>query len=223
MTGSAREEILGKLRQAPRREPEARPLMPPLSERSLDREGMIKKFSDALFFQTATVRRVKDNGEALDTLTEIAREEALHCVMASTDDVVTALDLPGWAREQGITLRTPLDFADRDAFKESVFTEAGAGITGVDFAVAETGTLGLIHDRNQARLISLAPIFHIAIVPVDRFVPVYEDAIEKVFADPARMPGQFTFITGPSMTADIQATPFRGMHGPRRLTVIIVG
>ena len=31
-----------------------------------------------------------------------------------------------------------------------------------------------------------------------------------------------TFITGSSMTADIQASPFRGMHGPGRLVVFLV-
>jgi L-lactate dehydrogenase complex protein LldG len=58
---------------------------------------------------------------------------------------------------------------------------------------------------------------------VDRFVPIYENAIEKVFENKDAVPSQFTFITGPSMTADIQATPFKGMHGPRRLIVILIG
>ena len=223
MVRNAREEILGKLRAAPKREVPLRPEMSPLNEVALDREQMITRFTEALFLQTCVVHRVGDNQEALDKLAEIAKEEKLGKVMASTDDVIAPLDLPSWGKENGIQILTAGDFKDRNSFKDAVFDEVDAGITGADFAVAESGTLGLIHDRDQARLISVAPILHIAIVPTERFVPIYENAIEKVFEDKNAVPGQFTFITGPSMTADIQATPFRGMHGPRRLIVILTG
>ncbi len=101
--------------------------------------------------------------------------------MASTDDVISRLDLPAWGKNKGIQVMTPRDFPDRYSYRDAVFDEAQAGITGADFAVAESGTLGLIHNKDQARLVSLAPILHIAIVPVDRIFPVYEQAIEKVF------------------------------------------
>ena len=220
---SARDEILKRLKSARRGKPPARRELPPLNELSLDREGMIKKFSDQLWLQTGVVHRVADTRAALEKLSEVAREEKLEKVMVATDSVIAPLDLPAWGAAQGITIFRVRDFMNRDAFKHAVFNEVQAGITGADFAVAETGTLGLIHDKDQARLISLAPILHIVIVPADRFVAVYEQAIEEVFADTARLPSQFCFITGPSMTADIQATPFKGMHGPRRLIVIIIG
>jgi len=79
--------------------------------------------------------------------------------------------------------------------------------------------------RDQARLVSLAPILHIAIVPVDRIYPVYEEVVEKIFGNDvgAPLPSQFVFITGPSMTGDIQGQLFKGMHGPRKIIVILVG
>jgi L-lactate dehydrogenase complex protein LldG len=117
---------------------------------------------------------------------------------------------------------SPKDFKGRDDFKDAVFDSVEAGITGVDFAVAESGTLGLIHDEDQARLISLSPILHIAIVPVERIFPVYESVVERVFKK-EKFPSQFIFITGPSMTGDIQGHLFKGMHGPRRVIVILVG
>jgi L-lactate dehydrogenase complex protein LldG len=58
---------------------------------------------------------------------------------------------------------------------------------------------------------------------VDRIVPVYEKVIEKVFARKGEYPSQFVFITGPSMTGDIQGVLFKGMHGPRKVIVILVG
>ena len=104
-----------------------------------------------------------------------------------------------------------------------IFDEAEAGITGVDFAVAESGTLGLIQNKDQLRLISLGPIHHVAIVPLDRLVPVYENVTEFLYRKRENAPSHFTFITGPCMTADIQATPFKGMHGPRMLEIILIG
>jgi L-lactate dehydrogenase complex protein LldG len=187
---------------------------------------VVKKFADTLVEETGVVHRVKDGAEALEKLTQIAGEEGLKCVMASTDDVLTPLDLPAWGKKNGVQVMTPRDFADRDAFRDAVFDRAQAGITGADFAVAESGSIGLIHNRDQARLVSLAPILHIAILPVERIYPVYEPIIEKVFgnnAGEAALPSQFVFITGPSMTGDIQGVLFKGMHGPRKLIVILIG
>jgi len=97
-----------------------------------------------------------------------------------------------------------------------------AVVSGVDFAVAESGTLCLVHDERQPRLISIAPIWHIAVVPAERIRPVYELVMQDLFAQRGRIPHHVTLISGPSMTADIQATLFTGMHGPKNVTVILV-
>jgi len=223
MEPSAREEILQKLKAAPRQSIDPRPEMPPLSELSLTKEELIKRFTERLVEETGIVHRVKDYGEALEKLSEIAKAEGLKKVMAATDEVLAPLDLLSWGKRNNLRVMTPRDFPNRESFRDAVFDEAEAGITGADFAVAESGTLGLIHNQDQARLVSLAPILHIAIVPVERLVPVYEPAIEQVFGKKEKIPSQFVFITGPSMTGDIQGVLFKGMHGPRRLIVILVG
>ena len=145
----------------------------------MTREELIGEFTRILVEETGVVHRVKDDREALEKLGEIAAEEGLKKVMASTDDVISRLDLPAWGKKNGIQVMTPRDFPDRDPYRDAVFDEAQAGITGADFAVAESGTLGLIHNKDQARLVSLAPILHIAIVPVDRIFPVYEQVDRK--------------------------------------------
>jgi L-lactate dehydrogenase complex protein LldG len=143
--------------------------------------------------------------------------------MATTDDFISSLNLAAWGKENEVQVMTPQDFDSRDSFKDAVFREVDAGITGADFAIAESGTLGLIHNKGQARLTSLAPILHVAIVPVERMVGVYEQVIEKIFRGKKNLPSQFCFITGPSMTGDIRGVPFKGMHGPRKVIVILVG
>jgi L-lactate dehydrogenase complex protein LldG len=223
MGSNARDEILARLKRAPQKEVAPRPSLPPYKTLSMTREELILEFTRILVEETGVVHRVKDDQASLEKLTKIAGEEGLKKVMASTDDVISRLDLPSWGRKNNIQVITPRDFPDRYPYRDAVFDEAQAGITGADFAIAESGTLGLIHNKDQARLVSLAPILHIAIVPVDRIFPVYEQAIEKVFGKKGQYPSQFVFITGPSMTGDIQGVLFKGMHGPRKVIVILVG
>ncbi len=220
---NARQEILQKLKQAPAEPIVPRSVLPPLVELSMTKEELVKRFTERLVEETGVVYRVKNYEEALAKLSEIAQAENLKKVMTSTDEIIRQLNLSSWAANKGIKVMTPLDYADRNSFKDAVFLEADAGITGADFAVAESGTLGIIHRKDQARLISLAPILHIAIVPIERLVPTYENVISQVFADKNSLPSQFVFITGPSMTGDIQGVLFKGMHGPRKLMVILVG
>ena len=223
MLPNARDEILGKLKRAPKVEAPSRPSLPPYQTLAMDRKQLIAEFTRVLVEETGVVHRSKDYPAALDKLTEVAREEGLKKVMATTDDVVSKLDLSAWGKKNNIQVMTPRDFPDRYPYRDAVFDQSDAGITGADFAVAESGTLGLIHNKDQARLVSLAPILHIAIVPVDRIFPVYEQVIERVFGKKEQLPSQFVFITGPSMTGDIQGVLFKGMHGPRKVIVILVG
>jgi L-lactate dehydrogenase complex protein LldG len=196
--------------------------MPPLKELAWSREEMIEKFVEQLTLLGCAVHRVRDSGEALVKLAEIAKAEGVTQIMTSEDDVVAPLGLSEWGRNHNIEVLTPRDCKGREDFKKAAFEQAQAGVTGVDFAVAESGTLCLIHDESQPRLVSLAPIRHIAVVPIDRIRPVYEAVTDRLFGPGEQGPSQLTFITGPSMTGDIQASLFTGMHGPKTVTVILV-
>ena len=223
MESSVRDEILAKLKAAPKAAIPPWPTLFSYATLSMGREQLIKEFSQRLTEETVVVHRVKDFQEAREKLAVVAVEEGLKKVMATTDDVVSKLDLPSWGKKNDIQVMTPKDFADRYAYRDAVFDQAQAGITGADFGIAESATIGIIHNKDQARLVSLAPILHIAILPVDRIVPVYEQVMEKVFGRKGQYPSQFVFITGPSMTGDIQGVLFKGMHGPRKVIVILIG
>ncbi|MBU4055086.1 MAG: LUD domain-containing protein [Proteobacteria bacterium] len=221
MTQTAREEILEKLKAAPRIKPILRPHVPPLNELSWGHEQLVSNFAQNLIAQTGVLHQAKDGAGVKAKLLDICAEEGLKTIMVSTDRVVAPLDLPTWGKENGIKVTTAKDFADREAYKDAVFTQAQAGVTGADYAVAESGTIGLIHDKDQPRLVSVAPILHIVLLPVDNLLPTYETVVERVFGDKRKLPSQFTFTTGPSMTGDIQGGQFKGMHGPRKLIVIL--
>jgi L-lactate dehydrogenase complex protein LldG len=104
---------------------------------------------------------------------------------------------------------------------------AEIGVTGVDFAIAETGTLVLVSGRGRPRSTSLLPATHVAVFGREKLVESLEQAgvmLEALHADPARsMSGAvITFITGPSRTADIELTLTRGVHGPKEVHAVFV-
>jgi L-lactate dehydrogenase complex protein LldG len=220
MSMQAREEILGRLRSVGNNTPAERPEKPVLSEIDFDKEKLLQRFTSELKAQTGVVYQAKDQEEAVRILSEIASAEGLKSVLATSGDIY-GVDIRAFCSQNNISLSTVQDFSDRKAFLESVFT-VDAGITSADFAVAETGTLGLVFHKDQPRLVSIAPPVHIAIVPVDKLCAVYEDAIEQVFKNTDKIPGQFCFITGPSCTSDIKGVHFKGMHGPMKVFVIFI-
>jgi len=223
MSSRVRDEILAKLKAGPKVPIPPRPPKPKLHEHSLTGEAVLEKFSKALLEETGMVYRVKNSEEVLQKLLEIAYEERLKKVMVSNDEVTAPLNLKDWGQKHDIVVMTPKDYSDRNSFRDAVFDQADAGITGADFAVAESGSVGLAFHKDQARLVSLAPILHIAIVPADRVLAYYEQGIKKIFGEKGKYPSQFAFITGPSMTGDIEGVLFKGMHGPRKVIVILVG
>jgi L-lactate dehydrogenase complex protein LldG len=118
------------------------------------------------------------------------------------------------------------DLAQRETHRTAA-AQAEIGVTGVDWALAETGTLVLVSGRGRPRSTSLLPATHVAVFGRDRLVESLEQVgimLEALHAEPARtMSGAvINFITGPSRTADIELTLTRGVHGPKEVHAIFV-
>lgn len=94
------------------------------------------------------------------------------------------------------------------------------GISTVQAAIAETGTLVLDSTRERHRLVSLVPPVHIAIVKASQIYRSLSEVLVLIRQDKEISPA-VTFITGPSRTADIELTLAIGVHGPQELYVIV--
>ena len=99
--------------------------------------------------------------------------------------------------------------------------DAEFGITSADYALADTGTLVLFSSQQEARMISLLPPAHIAIVPSGKILTGLDELLAQEPL-PAQRSSSMLLITGPSRTADIEQILVRGVHGPGEIHVIVV-
>jgi len=108
-----------------------------------------------------------------------------------------------------------------DEFKEEMFTAIDAGITQTLGAIADTGSLVLWPSAEEPRLLSLVPHIHVALLKADALYDTFWQVMtENRWAD--GMPTNALLVSGPSKTADIEQTLAYGVHGPKRLIVVVV-
>ncbi len=108
-----------------------------------------------------------------------------------------------------------------EEWKGELFASIDAAVTTTRGAIAETGSLILWPSSDEPRLMSLVPPVHIALVDTSRI----HDTFAQVLRDEdwaAGMPPNALLISGPSKTADIEQTLAYGVHGPKRLIVVLI-
>jgi len=121
MNGSSREAILGRLRNVSSRAVSPRPTMPPLTELTLSHEELVARFISEVPQTGGALIQVAHLDDVREKLTEIVKTEGIGTIVISLDDVIRPLDLPAWGKEQGVTVISREDVADREAFKRVVF------------------------------------------------------------------------------------------------------
>jgi L-lactate utilization protein LutC len=195
---SARDEILDRVRSAlvGVEAPAAAPPPPSLPRGDVD---LVARFAERVADYRAVVERC--SAAEVTARVRAALPDGARIVVPPGLE----LDVPGSIEDDGLSA------ADLDAL-DGVVTRATVGI-------AETGTIVLDHSPGQGRrAITLVPDLHVCLVDAAQVVADVPDAMALL--DPGRPQ---TWISGPSATSDIELDRVEGVHGPRRLHVIVVG
>ncbi|MEH1013188.1 LUD domain-containing protein [Micromonospora sp. CPCC 206060] len=202
---TARADILTRLRAA-------RTAAPVVVPRGYDRAPVVPDllgvFTDRLADYRAGVHRTGS-----DRLPGV-----LAGLLPDSDTLVVPPGLPShWLTGRAGPVRRdgtprPLAVTDLAAGQVSVLTGCAVG-------VALTGTLILDCGPDQGRrLLTLVPDHHVCVIRATQVEAGLPGALARL-ADPTR---PLTFISGPSATSDIELARVEGVHGPRRLDVVVV-
>ena len=238
---AVRAEFLERIRREVRRapglfpaSPAARPDRPGEAAQAVRRQmaerwpGALERFRQEFERVNGVFHRVAALAEVAGVIRDVAREQDAR-ELVTWAPAELGLDLRPSLEPHGLSIAAaPLDGHDeaRRRHREAA-ARARIGVTGADFALAETGTLILRSGAGRPRATSLLPDTHIAIFDRERLLETLEQVgvmLEALHADPARSltGGVISFITGPSRTADIELTLTRGVHGPKEVHAIFV-
>jgi L-lactate dehydrogenase complex protein LldG len=98
-------------------------------------------------------------------------------------------------------------------------SKARFGISQMEWALADTGSLAQNSTAIEQRLVSSLSTIHIALVPTGGILPDMPALLSRVHPKDC---AYLALITGPSRTADIERVLTIGVHGPERLVIIFV-
>ena len=209
---AAREEILARVRRALADVPAGeRPDDVAVPRAYEEREAVdaVDRFVERVTEYRASVRTVAPE--------EIADAVADVCGDAGLSQVVVPRDVPpAW-------LPAAVEAVTDDGLDAPTLDRIGAALTGCALAIAETGTVVLDGGPRQGRrALSLVVDLHVCVVEEGQIVDGVPSAL-RTLADGLRSTRRpLTFVSGPSATGDIEFKRIEGVHGPRRLELVLV-
>jgi L-lactate utilization protein LutC len=179
------------------------------------------------------VTRPRTHEDAAEAVAGICRTAAAKTVLRSAEDIFDRVPVDAALAAAGVQVsviaRPQQGTADalhpaRSRLRSAAFT-ADAGITGGDFAIAETGTLVVHPRRGLSRLISLAPPRHIAIIERGAVLPTLDElfVLEREAFLRGTLRSSMNLISGPSRTGDIEGKIITGIHGPLEAYLVLIG
>ena len=157
----------------------------------------------------------------------LAKEKRAGLIVRSNHEILNRLPLDATLRRAGarVTTIATSRSATRKELREEM-ARADIGITGVDYAIAETGTCVLVPRQGVSRTVSLLPPIHVAIVEPHQVYESLDDlfALRRLAYLQAQgdMGSYLSLISGPSRTADVEQTLVVGVHGPVEVHMVML-
>lgn len=175
---------------------------------------MFETFKAAAEAAKAEVLRFRTAGEAVAFLAGFLAENGVAEAPQST-----ALCAGGpWLTPEVRARLAALPGVGFDITREAA-AAAKFGISGMEWALADTGTLAQDATSAEQRLVSTLVKIHVAWVPASGLLPDLASLLRRIDPRKARY---VALVTGPSRTADIERVLTIGVHGPERLLVLVV-
>jgi L-lactate dehydrogenase complex protein LldG len=201
----------------------------------VQRQQLVARLQEELSAVGGKVVRVQSVAEATQYVTQLALDLEARLIVRWQSDVLDALEIDTSLAQAGIDvhLAAPPQVdaleSETDAKRQEVrerLARAEIGLSGVDYAIAETGTLALSALPGQMRGVSLLPPVHVAVASSEQIVATLADCLTLLQAKgpslPERLSSCVSFITGPSRTGDIELSLTIGVHGPGELHLVIL-
>jgi len=182
-----------------------------------NQSGLITKFVGELKNVNTNVIEAGGEEKAKNSLQYLIKEKELKSFAIWESQFLKEINLKQELKDSRLKVIT--------AKNKNRIAKADIGITEVDYAIADTGTLVLIADKNQPRSVSLLPPIHLAIVRPENLVRNINDLfiiLKSKLGASEDITSCMTFITGPSRTADIELSLTLGVHGPKELYVVFL-
>lgn len=222
---SGREEILGRIREALSVKSDAgvkgtagdgirdvraaRGFLPPGGETPAER---LQRFQELAGKLKAEVVRVPDAASAAAGIRELAASEGWSRVAAHHHPLV----------EEVLAGQEPVWTEDAPGI--AVLEAVDAGVTACEALIAQTGSVLVTSKGCGGRALSVLPPHHVVVATMDQLMPDMLAGFDHLRARYGEtMPSFISFITGASRTGDIERILVLGAHGPKKLTIFIVG
>lgn len=203
LVSNARDEILAAVRAGLA----DRPAPLPDQRETVPRPGSAVLLSQRLDDYGASVTELASVAEIAAAATAAARRHGARRIAIPGD-------LPAAWHPVGVEL-----LVDDPPLPNVELAVVDATFGGSALAIAETGTIVLDGSTGQGRrALTLLPDLHICVVLARKVVADLPDAIASL----AEVTRPLTFVSGPSASSDIELSRVEGVHGPRRLEVLLV-
>ena len=201
---TARDVVLERVRQAVAGA-EPAPVLRLYGVEGSAAETRVEAFVDRLVDYRATVLQVDDAALA------VAEVLATH----GAKRIGIPQDLDARLRPAGVEL------VEDDGLSPHELDELDGALTMCAAACAITGTIALDGGPGQGRrALTLLPDLHVCVVREEQIVETVPELVRRI--EQSALQGRpIVLVSGPSATSDIELQRVEGVHGPRRLVVIV--
>ncbi|MCC6126026.1 MAG: LUD domain-containing protein [Pirellulales bacterium] len=215
---TSRDAILQRIRSEVAKGPRIEP--PPVSEvwprENPDTETMAARFEQEIEAIHGEFVRVRSMDEAAAKLAELAK--------ASGWTSLAPMDRP-ICREAIADLPPAMLKWPKSNWPPTEMAELSASLVAAEALLADTGSCLIACPTAEDRLLCYLPPSCVVIAKTEQLrehLPAaWGDILPRCFEK--TLPGEFVIVTGPSRTADIEKVLILGVHGPKRLVVLLVG